>query len=53
MDPNAPRQAWVTDATLRLGLMKDRGWIYCRRCSQWGLYIKLEHLEPCKGYGHA
>ena len=41
-DPAAPRQPRQTEGTRRLGPMRERGWIYCRRCCTWGLHIKAE-----------
>ena len=41
-DPNAPRQPMATEGTRRLGPMRERGWVFCHRCGQWGLHIRAE-----------
>ena len=41
-DPAAPRQARETEGTRKLGPMRERGWLFCRRCCTWGLHIKAE-----------
>ena len=42
VDPNAPRQPMATEGTRRLGPMRERGWVFCHRCGQWGLHIRAE-----------
>ena len=55
-DPNVQRQPMATDATRRLGPMRERGWMFCHRCKQWGLHIRAEckwSLNQIKAAGRA
>ena len=44
---DAPKEPRETPATMKLGPIKKRDWIYCQRCGIWGQHIRAEcKLSP-------
>ena len=44
---DAPKEPRETQATMKLGPIKKRDWIFCQRCGVWGQHIRAEcKLSP-------